>query len=1018
MACKDRGIKCGNKYTTLLDLARQAKILSGETACFEGGVQVGIPFSGYPSGVDYATVVSLGIVDSDATLFNTPNVSGTTYFDVENPLSPDYDARFSGWTYNCDFNGDSGSTCNGETGYTYCIATGIGSDVCDGTTGFTEDIRYSWTNPLFFAGTSGLTLPITNLSADTQTVGPFWTLTQTGCTGDHIIATQYTGYTITYSFFDVFSYESDLYGCFDVSGIPALSASTCSLDPSLGSGYTIGISGSTTSFSGFTQATQENFSASTLDYRGPLTYLHSLEDALIDNRTVTTKLRVTGGASASTLGYVLTQVDDIGTAEWRFNSASADTNTFVTSGVLDSSDDLILTYNTGGSVPPIDLSGLVFTGGSGTCIDELYVNTITGCSDTITIGENIRSNTSTVSGPNAFAFSKDSTILGGCDNASILGGNNNVIGSAVGGSFNSAIIGGQDHIVEDLVRRAVILGGQGITATSTNTAYVSQFNIDVQPMKDNTLGHVLVRRDIAGGAGREVGDVEYRDVSSIVFSGGSGNCITDLYVTNIHGCSPITVHDPTQHVGSLATGINSIAWGTGTTASGDFSHAEGDGSSATNDRSHAEGKDTLASGNASHAEGEDTIASGEDSHAEGKATEATGEGAHSEGGQTTAGDDFTHAGGFNSHAMGEKSFIHGEDSTVNGDNGAILGGFNNNIGVGSTNSSIIGGVDNIILEDSISSGIFVGSGNTINDEIGSSVIVGGIYNNIEVVSGSTCGCPCDYEYDPVAQNCIKLTATTVASGGAIVLAPKNYAYGDYGARFCLPHTLGSPTNPTGTCGDGADTADYFDTGSFGDGFWGNSVGVIENGRLNQVGVNNPLMVSSPGVWFGFSECLDLPADGQYLFALAGDNEIRAQLNSTLVVHNPWDGTASSDRNFKIWWVFAVDLNAGANTINLEGAQVGAPGPFNDASFGCEIIGPFPYNTFTANTDFNYFSGATGISDYTSKTVFSSISKTGSTFDTEVNACPPEYLYSACYSACVETIECSGGASNVIAGGQK
>ena len=33
------------------------------------------------------------------------------------------------------------------------------------------------------------------------------------------------------------------------------------------------------------------------------------------------------------------------------------------------------------------------------------------------------------------------------------------------------------------------------------------------------------------------------DISDIVFSGGSGNCITDLYVTNINGCSPINVKD-------------------------------------------------------------------------------------------------------------------------------------------------------------------------------------------------------------------------------------------------------------------------------------------------------------------------------------------------------------------------------------------------------------------------------------------------------------------------------------------
>ena len=34
------------------------------------------------------------------------------------------------------------------------------------------------------------------------------------------------------------------------------------------------------------------------------------------------------------------------------------------------------------------------------------------------------------------------------------------------------------------------------------------------------------------------------DLTDIRFSGGSGNCIADLYVTNVHGCSPITFHDP------------------------------------------------------------------------------------------------------------------------------------------------------------------------------------------------------------------------------------------------------------------------------------------------------------------------------------------------------------------------------------------------------------------------------------------------------------------------------------------
>jgi hypothetical protein len=217
-----------NKFTTLLDLSRQAKIITGETATFDGKIEVGIPFSGYPTGVDTGTTVSLGVVSTQTAVFS--GNTGTTLFDVSNVSSPNYSSTFSGYT-----------------------AT-------------------TWTNPLFSGGTSGLTLPITTLSADTQIVGPFWTLTQTGYTGEYIIGTQYTGYSITYSF----------------NGVSSI------------------LSG--TSFSGFTTASQENFSAGTLDYKGPLDYLQSVEDATIDGRLYTNKITISNGASASTIGYVLTRI--------------------------------------------------------------------------------------------------------------------------------------------------------------------------------------------------------------------------------------------------------------------------------------------------------------------------------------------------------------------------------------------------------------------------------------------------------------------------------------------------------------------------------------------------------------------------------------------------------------------------------------------------------------------------------------------------------------------------------------
>lgn len=63
--------------------------------------------------------------------------------------------------------------------------------------------------------------------------------------------------------------------------------------------------------------------------------------------------------------------------------------------------------------------------------------------------------------------------------------------------------------------------------------------------------------------------------SGVTFSGGSGNCITDFYVTNIHGCSPISIWDETQTNGSNAYGTLSFALGIGTKTYGNYSLSTG-----------------------------------------------------------------------------------------------------------------------------------------------------------------------------------------------------------------------------------------------------------------------------------------------------------------------------------------------------------------------------------------------------------------------------------------------------------
>jgi len=184
----------------------------------------------------------------------------------------------------------------------------------------------------------------------------------------------------------------------------------------------------------------------------------------------------------------------------------------------------------------------------------------------------------------------------------------------------------------------------------------------------------------------------------------SGNCITDLYVTNLYGCSPITVWDSIQSVGSTASGttsfafgINNVASGIGSfseggdnissgpashtegsnnVASGDNSHAEGWFTTASGDNSHAEGFSTLASATNSHAEGRSTIAFGINSHAEGSSTSALGGASHAEGSGTVAFGNYSHSGGYESSASGITSFVHSTNSIVTGDRSVVLGGQN------------------------------------------------------------------------------------------------------------------------------------------------------------------------------------------------------------------------------------------------------------------------------------------------------------------------------------------------------
>ena len=489
---------CEDKYITLLDLARQSQIITGETACFDGKIQAGIPFSGYPSGVDVSTIGLLNgtgqpIISENAIISGN---TGSTLYDVSNILSPNYDPLFASY---------SGSV---------------------------------WSNPNFSAHTSGLTTISLFGPTSAQTTDYVWTYSETGMTGDHIITTFYSGYNITYEYFQV----------------------ECCPDPPCSGG----------TLSGLTNATQLSYSAASLDYTGPLDYLRSREDGTIDNRLTTKKLRVTGGASASTIGYVLTQVDEIGSAEWVFNSASASTNTFVVSGALDGSADLNLTYNTGGSVPPIDLSAL--SGDSWdlqNVLDEGTTPTVAPFSSTDSVGilpadESIVLGTGDpLGGPPTTASTLvwldgvDATINIAAYNLS----NNNDEGATK--------ISGQNNFGESNID---VSGGEiDINTTGSTIVLEADGNILIDGLGEltsPTIGDVLAAKDASGRlkwislsadtntfltGGTLNGDIltlTRNDLVSIIVTGfsstftgnTSGDCIEDLWVSNIHSCSPLNIN--------------------------------------------------------------------------------------------------------------------------------------------------------------------------------------------------------------------------------------------------------------------------------------------------------------------------------------------------------------------------------------------------------------------------------------------------------------------------------------------
>ena len=316
----------------------------------------------------------------------------------------------------------------------------------------------------------------------------------------------------------------------------------------------------------------------------------------------------------------------------------------------------------------------------------------------------------------------------------------------------------------------------------------------------NNLIHIV----ITGDTSQSPSGSSYKSTLSqlqplFLFTGGSGNCITNLYVDNIRACTnEITIFNRVQSVGSDAQNTLSFAWGLTNVASANYSFAFGTGTTASGVVSHAEGIDTLAIGNYSHAEGNVTRAGGEAAHSEGFSTNASGNYSHAEGSGSAAFGVFSHAQNKSTMSRGTSSHAGGNQSITDGPN-SFAHGFIDYAGGEST--VVIGGQYNSVLSGSTqNSGIFGGESNTISgatspsDPTQNSVIIGGsgntiTYQNSSIIASENSKLTADHSVILGGYNITGTTAETV-------FVPNFVLYSAY--TYTPSGTTDLPGKPVGT----------------------------------------------------------------------------------------------------------------------------------------------------------------------------------------------------------------------------
>lgn len=220
-----------------------------------------------------------------------------------------------------------------------------------------------------------------------------------------------------------------------------------------------------------------------------------------------------------------------------------------------------------------------------------------------------------------------------------------------------------------------------------------------------------------------------------------------------------------------------------------------------------------------------------------------------------------------------------------------------------------------------------------------------------------CNCPEGYVFNPGVGLCeqVTITAATISTSSTIYSiqkAPRVTSNGPNRSRlyedittkiFPINAWLNGSSYPA-VDNAGSGTALTFDTSIPTNLILTNSTST--GGRLNDCGINSsptwPGAAASP--WLSVTYCITVPETKQYIFAIAGDNEVKAELkfsSSTPYINivNLWGGTTptpivagnSTTFPFSIWHMFPITLNAGTYILRLSGRNADA-----NFVFGAEL----------------------------------------------------------------------------------